>query len=190
MANYFIIHGLYGKPFENWFPWLEQKLSEKKLRCIVPQFPTPVGQSYSNWERLLAYYDNIGFVDKNTVFITHSLGSVFIAKYLLTNKIKVRGIISAAGFTNFTSGMSEIDNLNKTFFIGESDLGNLPNYTDFIHCFISENDPNLPNKKTTEFAKAVNGTIHLIPKGGHFNSAAGYNKFDEIFEIIKQIEEN
>ena len=25
--NIFLVHGSFGKPFENWFPWLEEELS-------------------------------------------------------------------------------------------------------------------------------------------------------------------
>ena len=26
--NIFLVHGSFGKPFENWFPWLEEELSK------------------------------------------------------------------------------------------------------------------------------------------------------------------
>jgi uncharacterized protein len=187
--NYFIIHGLYGKPFENWFPWLEQKLSERKLSCIVPQFPTPIGQSYENWEKLLAYYDSLGFINADTIFVTHSLGSIFISKYVIKNRRKIKGLISAAGFNNFTSGITDIDRINESFFMPESELAKLPDFVEKIHCFISDTDPNLPKSLTAKFAETVNGKVYLISKGGHFNAAAGYLAFNEVFDLIKQFEE-
>ncbi len=188
MANYFIIHGLVGKPFENWFPWLEGKLSENKLRCIVPQFPTPVQQNYTNWENLLNYYKDLGFIDKNTVFIAHSIGSIFVAKYVLVNKISIKGLVSVSGFNNFISGMDEFDNMNKSFYLDNSELSKLKKHTDFIHCFISENDPHLPIEKLKEFPEIIGGDLHVIPNGGHFNLAAGYDKFNEIYNIIETVE--
>ena len=188
MTNYFIIHGLTGKPFENWFPWLEKKLSEKNLRCIVPQFPTPVQQSYTNWEKLLNYYKDLGFVDKDTVFVTHSLGPIFIVKYVVTNKIKIKGLISVSGFNNFISGMEEFDSINKSFFLDNKEVSKFNEFADFVHCFMSENDPNLPIEKLKEFTEIIAGELHVIPDGGHFNTPAGYDKFDEVYDIIKTIE--
>jgi len=188
IANYFIIHGFVGKPFENWFPWLEKKLSENNLQCIVPQFPTPLQQSYVNWEKLLNYYKQIGFVDKNTVFVAHSLGPIFVAKYVIRNNMKIKGLISISGFNNLISGMEEFDNMNKSFFLDNSELSKFKEHAEFIHCFISKNDPHLPINKLMEFVDTISGELHVIPSGGHFNTAAGYVKFDEVYNIIKTIE--
>ena len=188
MTNYFIIHGLAGKPFENWFPWLERKISEMNRQCIVPQFPTPLKQSYTNWERLLDYYKSLGFIDENTVFIAHSLGPVFIVKYVTKNKIKIKGLISVSGFNNFISGMEEFDRINKSFFLEDSKLSEFKNYVELIYCFMSDNDPHIPFNKLKEFANIIGGELYIIHNGGHFNTAAGYERFEEIYTIIKSIE--
>ena len=39
MFDYVIVHGSYGTPFENWFPWLFQRLSEAGKNVLAPQFP-------------------------------------------------------------------------------------------------------------------------------------------------------
>ncbi len=190
MSNYFIIHGLSGKPFENWFPWLEKKLSDRKLQCIVPQFPTPIQQSYTNWEKLLNYYKDLGFVNEETIFIAHSLGPIFVAKYLIRNKIKIKGLISISGFNNFISGMEEFDNINKSFFLENIKLSTLKDYVELIYCFISDNDPYIPFSKLKEFAEIIGGELYVIHKGGHFNTAAGYNKFEKLYNIIDAIEKD
>jgi hypothetical protein len=41
MRNIFIIHGSYGYPEENWFPWLKKELSKLGHRVFVPKFPIP-----------------------------------------------------------------------------------------------------------------------------------------------------
>ena len=49
MENYFIIHGSFGSPFENWFSWLHDFIENEGKQVYVPQFPIGVGyQNYDN----------------------------------------------------------------------------------------------------------------------------------------------
>jgi len=57
MARVFIFHGTGGHPGENWFPWLQDKLKEKGVETIIPQFPTPEGQSLEAWLEVLKEYE-------------------------------------------------------------------------------------------------------------------------------------
>ena len=84
--------------------------------------------------------------------------------------------------------MDEFDSMNRSFFLDNSELSKVQEYTDFIHCFISENDPHLPTEKLKEFAKIINGKLHVIPDAGHFNLAAGYDKFPGVYQIIQDFE--
>ena len=177
-----------GKPYENWFEWLENKLSTSDFQCFVPHFPTPSQQSYENWEKLLNFYCDLGFINRDTIFIAHSLGPVFIAKYVIENDLTIKGLITVSGFNNFISGMEEFDNMNKSFFIDNFQLSKLKDHMNYIHSFISDDDPNLPSEKTLEFAQTIGGEIHLIPNGGHFNETAGYTEFIELWEIIRGFE--
>ena len=57
MKNYFIIHGSFGNPFVNWFPFLRKEIESKGLEVYTPDFPTGVGyQNYTNWEEVLKAY--------------------------------------------------------------------------------------------------------------------------------------
>ena len=38
--NYFLIHGSYGNPYKNWFPWLKEELGVRKKTYKVPHFPS------------------------------------------------------------------------------------------------------------------------------------------------------
>ena len=52
--NYFIIHGSFGSPFENWFPWLHDFIESDGKQVYVPDFPIGVGyQNYENSPELL-----------------------------------------------------------------------------------------------------------------------------------------
>lgn len=186
LNNYFIIHGSEGKPFENWFPWLEEELTSKKRKVIVPQFPSPDGQNYDNWSKILKTYLELGLINENTVFIGHSLAPIFICKFLIENKIKVKGLIAVAGF-NELLGL-ELDEINKTFLMEYEELEKIIDYTKFIYCFYSDNDPYIKKEYLEKFIKAVKGERNLVKNAGHFNARDGYTKFPLILEVIRQVE--
>ena len=97
MYDYVIIHGSYGTPFENWFPWLFNKLSEQGKNVLAPQFPCGSDiQNYSNWCKVMNAYK--GYIGKDTSFIGHSLAPAFIIDYLLDNSLSVKNLYFAAPF--------------------------------------------------------------------------------------------
>lgn len=186
MNNYFIIHGSVEKPFENWFPWLEDELTTQGRKVILPQFPSPEGQNYENWSKILKTYVDLGMINKETVFIGHSLAPIFICKFLIENKIKVKGLITVAGFNELLG--AELDEINKTFLMDYQELGKIIEYTDFIYCFYSDNDPYIKIKYLEKFIDTVKGERYLVKEAGHFNAKAGYIKFPQILEVIYQSE--
>ena len=51
MTNYILIHGSFGSPFVNWFPYLRKELESQEKIVYTPDFPTGVGyQTYKNWK--------------------------------------------------------------------------------------------------------------------------------------------
>ena len=83
--NYLLIHGSFGSPFVNWFPWLRKKLESKELEVYTPDFPTGVGyQNYDNWSKLLKNYLDLGLINENTTIIGHNgSGKSTLIKLLL-----------------------------------------------------------------------------------------------------------
>ncbi len=182
--NVFLVHGTFGKPFENWFPWLEEELSKEKIKCTIPSFPTPEHQVYSDWEKLMDYYCNMGIINNETVLIGHSCGSIFLVHYLLNHDIKVKGLICVSGYNNFISGYELMDDLNKSFYI-KSEL-NVTACAEKIFAFYGDNDPNIPQEYLQNFATAIGGQVNCIANAGHFNSSAGYYKCNIVLDAIMQ----
>lgn len=181
MNNYFIIHGSYENPYKNWIPWLKKQLSKRNLNCIVPNFPTPYKQDYESWSKILKAYFEIGYITENTTFITHSLGGIFIVKFLLENKIKVRKIITIAGFNNlkFVDDM----NLYKSFYF-DKDLSDIKLYSLERISFYSDNDPYVPENDAEKFADSILSKKVLVNGAGHFNEKYGYTEFRELLEHL------
>lgn len=179
MKNYFIIHGTYGHNKENWFGWLEEKLKSKGFDVYNFNYPTPDGQNFENWSEVLNKV--INKINKESVFICHSIGCVFLAKYCLTNKIKIGKCIFVSGCNNY-------------YFIKDFDKVNKYMYTDKIEefiplcnkriCFYSKDDPYIKLSALQDFAKSIQAKEIVYEKAGHFNEKAGYNTFDDILSEL------
>jgi len=82
----YIIHGAFGNPKENWFPWLKKELEELNETVIVPSFPTPAGQNLENWLKVFKQYE----LTPTTVFVAHSLGAAFVLSLLEQAEVKIK----------------------------------------------------------------------------------------------------
>lgn len=182
MNNYFIIHGSYGNPYKNWIPYLKSQLSKRKLNCIVPSFTTPYKQDYESWNTILMSYLKIGYITEETTFITHSLGGIFLIKFLIDNKIKVKRIITVAGFNHIQ--FDEDNSLYDSFYAKDEDLIKICDLCDEIVCIYSDNDPYIPMEEAESFANMIKGQKVLINNAGHFNEKYGYKEFKEILKYI------
>ena len=182
--NTFLVHGTFGKPFENWFPWFENELSLLEIPCTIPTFPTPQHQNYADWEKLMDYYCEIGMVNEDTVLIGHSCGAIFLVHYLLVHQKKIKGLICVSGYNNFISGYKLMDDLNCSFYT-EAENMNMKRYADKVIAFYGDNDPNIPQIHLQSFAEAIGGETYCVNNAGHFNASAGYTKCFEVLKAVK-----
>ena len=99
MNNYFIIHGSFGNSNEHYLPWLKKQL-EKQGEVVCLDFPIGVNiQNYKNWAKTLDPYKNK--INKNSIFITRSIGCVFAIKYIIQINLHIKKLVSISGFNNY-----------------------------------------------------------------------------------------
>ncbi len=183
--NCFIIHGTFGSPFENWFPWLSQELTKRGIKNIVPQFPIErTLHNYENWSQLLDYYFSLGLINDKTIFVCHSTGSIFLTKYLIKKRLNVNKLIFVSGVNNYIGGYPDFDEANKSFFCDNAE--DIHKYCKEIISFYSDNDPYIPIDELKEFARTVAHQSIVIKNGGHINAESGYIKFPEILPFISE----
>lgn len=181
MYDVVIVHGSYGSPFENWFPWLYAELTKSGKNVLCPQFPCGEGiQNYENWEKVLDAYCDL--IDENTSFVGHSLAPAFIADYILQKKIKVGNLIFAAPFYGAID-IPEFDAVNIPFFFNNS-LEKIKDYSKKRVCYISKTDPYVPNELSLKFANNIGAEVKLVDDAGHFNTSAGFTEFDELLREL------
>ena len=181
--NYLIIHGSFGSPFVNWFPWLRKQIEDKDLMVYTPDFPTGVGyQNYTNWEKVLEAYVNAGLINEDTVIYAHSIAPIFISHFLVSHKIKVKRLIFVCGFNNYLGINEEYDNVNKSMYF--DNLEDVKQYSEEIICFYSKNDPYVKYEVEKEFADTIATKQVIIDDGGHLNAESGYTEFKQLLEYL------
>ncbi len=181
--NYLLVHGSFGSPFVNWFPYLRKEIENKDLEVYTPDFPTGVGyQNYENWSKLLKTYVKANIINENTIIFAHSIAPIFICKFIVENKIKVKRLVFVCGFNNYLGIDKDYDAVNKSMYF--DNLTDVKNYCDDIVCFYSDNDPYVKYEVEKEFADTITKNQILISGGGHLNSESGYTEFTELLKYV------
>ena len=179
MENYLIIHGSFGSSEGNWFPWLKEQLEKDNKKVLVPQMPVGIDkQNFDSWSEVLNKID----INEFTTIIAHSIAPIFICKYLITNKIKVKKLIFVCGFNNYFGINKDFDTLNGPMYI--DNYTDIKNYCDNIICYYSDNDPYVKYEVEKEFASSISNKEYVIKGGGHINSESGYTSFEAILKSL------
>ncbi len=182
--NVIIIHGSFGSPKENCFPWLKEELEKLGCKVFVPKFPTPEGQSLQNWLKVFEEYKQ--YLNEDTVLVGHSLGPAFILNILEELNKPVKTAIFVAGFVGNLNN-PKFDEMNKTFTEKEFDWDKIRKNCQSFFVFYSDNDPFVPKERALELARNLGAEAELVRGAGHFNEAAGYTKFPLLLEKIKEL---
>ncbi len=181
--NYFIIHGSFSSPYSNWIGWLHNFIENNGKSVYVPNFPIGVGyQNYENWSKLFKFYLDLGLINEDTTIIGHSIAPVFISKFLIENKVKVKKLIFVCGFNNYFGIDEEYDAVNGSMYF--ENLDEVKKYTNEIICFYSNNDPYVKFEAEKDFADKLGAKHLLLPDAGHINSESGYDTFEDIVNYL------
>jgi uncharacterized protein len=146
---------------------------------IIPGMPCKENAKYEEWK--IWFERLIPFFDEEVVFIGHSLGGIFLAKWLSENVYpkKIRAVMLVASPYEITgTGQANAD------FKLKADLSQFEKQATAIHLFHSEDDPVVNYADTKRYTeKLKNGHVHTLVGKQHINGA----EFPEIVELIKNV---
>ena len=114
--------------------------------------------------------------------IGHSIAPVFISKFLVENKVKVKKLIFVCGFNNYLGINEEYDAVNKSMYF--DNLEDVKKYANEIICFYSDNDPYVRYETEKDFADKIATEQVFISNAGHINSESGYDTFEDIVSYL------
>ena len=179
----FIIHGTFGHPNENWFPWLKQELEKIGFEVFVPAFPTPEGQSLGAWKKVFEEF--LPQVDGETIFVGHSLDPAFIINVLERVERPVKACFFVSGFVG-SLGNQEFDELNDSIANRGFDWEKVKKNCARFFVFHSDNDPYVSMEKASELAGRLGVEPVVVGEAGHFNEKAGYKEFPLLLKKIRE----
>jgi predicted alpha/beta hydrolase family esterase len=156
----------------DWKPWLRKMLQEK-YEVIIPQMPNKFNAQYEEWK--LWFEKFIPFLNDEVILIGHSLGGIFLAKYLSENifpkKIKAVMLVSAV-YDKDSDGNSSL-----SFSLPSA----LNLQTDKVFLYHSKDDPVVPFSALEKYQKALPEAVaRALEDKKHINQ----EEFPELLEDL------
>lgn len=143
---------------------------------IYASMPNSENAVYDEWK---IYFEKLlTFLEDDIQIIGHSLGAMFLAKYLNEHPFKkpIRRLLLVAGGYD-----DEVNEDLGSFKI--TSVKNLPASADEIHLFHSKDDPIVPFAELAKFQVDLpDAIVHIFENYGHFVCT----EFPEMLELLKQ----
>lgn len=167
------LHYEHMKCRQNWRTWLAEELTNTDV--LLPSMPLKDSASYKQWK--IIFEKCIPLFEGSFCLVGHSLGGIFLAKYLSENTLPVaceKLILIAAPYNDET-----LEPLGD-FLFGHS-LGKIHDSTKQIHLFYSTDDPVVSFSELQKYQLALPSALtHIFNDRLHFNEET----FPELKEII------
>jgi hypothetical protein len=181
--RFVIMHGSFGSPEGDWFPWLSGELSSLGAETIRPMFPTPEGQSLDTW--LQSFDLQVGAITESTVLVGHSISVSFILRLLERARGSARAAFLVAPFLELLY-LEDFDKINHTFVTGELNWPKVRASCHSFYLYSSDNDPYVPLWMGQRVGHHLRSSVTVVPYAGHFNESAGWVTFERLLEDIKK----
>lgn len=176
MKKVLILHSWFSTPTNNWYTWLKEKLEKQGYDVNLPDLPE-LRSKAPNMELILKDIEALTFIDKETIVIGHSIGSLLAMR--LAEKYHFRKMILVSGwdFDDLTEG-------HVHFWKTKINHAVIKNNVKERVVVYSDNDPYFTTATAEDMSKRFEATFHLCKGGGHFTSKSGYSTFPQLLELF------
>lgn len=161
----------------DWKESLEKKLG-RGYQVILPRMPNRNSARYLEWK---IWFENFfPLLNKEVVLVGHSLGGIFLTRYLSENKFPKKilaTILVAASYDNRKSKAL------SSGFVLKKDLSKLQKQSERLIFYHSRDDKQVSFSSFQKYKKSLpKATFIEFKKRGHFNQSS----FPEIIREIKR----
>lgn len=198
------MHGSYGSPQENWFPWLKKELEQRSQTVILKQFPVddwdainrigsddvasyqPI-ESLASWETYFLEHVLPQIGDEPFVFIGHSIAPIFMLHMLKKYPLQLAGAIFVAPFFDIPTNPEswQFYPVNKTFYSMDFDFDKIKEKIGKSYVVYGDDDPYVPVSEPVLFAEKLGSEIFVVKGGGHCGSI--FKEFPLVLNLVKKL---
>jgi len=183
-GNLFIIHGFHGlTPIIK--EYIEPESKKLGIETYVPIFPKEIDADFNKWKNIMDTYYNKGLINENTIIIAHSIGAVFIPKYLAEKNIKIKLFISMAGFLRVEIDREDLKQSVKKFLPVYEEINKSIELMPNRYAIYSNNDHLFSREILEEYADKFQSNKVFIHNVGHMGRKSGIKELPEVIEITK-----
>jgi len=161
-----------------WSDSLRQELGSR-FDVLLPKMPNLMNSQYNEWKILFKKIAPL--LENNIILIGHSLGAIFLVKYLSENKFPKKILA-----TLLVSPPYDDEGMDESLgdFVLPKSLDKLNKQGGKIFIYQSKDDPVVPHSHLEKYKKALpDAIIREFKKRGHFDQP----KFPELIKDIKDL---
>lgn len=178
----YIVHGYAASPSEHWFPWLKKELEKKGAAVFIVDLSSPIDPNPDEWQKALE--NQVAVLDRNTYFVSHSLGSITLLRYLESAKRNegIGGYILVSGFNDSLPVLPQLDGFMKP----EIDYGKLVQITRNRVVIAALDDATVPHTHSEKLAESLDAKLISVERGGHFLDSDGFTEFPLVLSELEE----
>lgn len=184
--NCIIVHGCPSKKgFEkenptynkHWMPWLKKELEKNNVTAKRPMLSNPWKPDYTLWKKEFSIYEK--FIDKNTILIGHSCGTVFLTRWLAETKKEILKLILVAPWKK-----SNRDDPREELYKYKIDES-IKERVGKIIIFTADDEEQIGKDAAKEFKEKLGAKLIELKGRGHYTLGdMGTEEFPELLEEI------
>ena len=185
MEKVILIHGMACYLDECFGKGVKASLDNAKIPYYEPQFEFHPNISYKKWCESMQDYRQ--YIDDDTIFVCHSLGTNFIIKYLAEQKLTCKAVIAVAGGVV----SSKLEMPQKLAYLYEF----CPTDKEFKYCqkavpfrynIFNKEDHIWTMQQLKRYADKLKAKPVELEYGGHFGRSSGVKDLPIISKIIAE----
>jgi len=180
-----LVHGWGGNSNENFFVWLDEKLTALGHQVLRFDLPNSDFPKQDKW--LAEITKQVGYVNDKTLFIGFSMGGVATLKFLerLEEGTKIGGVF-LLGAPMKDPGYPEV----ADFFTTTLNWEKIKTTGDKFFVYSSTNDDIVSPDQGKEMAQNLNCELKVVPNAWHFALTEAPFLLDDILSTIKSLTDN
>lgn len=171
--------------------WLKFSLEEKGYEVFVPEMPEPAFPKIESW---IGKLKDVVLLDKETIFVGHSIGCQAILRYLetLDESIKISGAILMAPWMELDKQTTEDEGqegieIAKPWIETPVDFQKVKSHLGKVVAIFSNNDPYVPLSQKNLFEKELDAEIIVENDKGHFTVSDDIDKLPSALKAVVEL---